>query len=115
MEHSTTVKLFIEEEPTEWISGALVCLYDRDRISRDDHLGTNVTNRYGEATFNFSTSEFLDIDDRLGGALPELYIEVFDSEGERVLTTRSDARRNEVPKLIRVPIPRESALKHKLL
>lgn len=115
MDHSTTVKLFIEDDPTEWISGALVCLYDRDRISRDDHLGTNVTNTYGEATFRFTTDEFLDIDDRLGGALPELYVDVFDSRGDRVLSTRSTARRNEVPDLIRIPIERAIAVRHGLI
>jgi hypothetical protein len=115
VEYRTKVKLFVEGSPTEWIAGAIVCLYDRDRISRDDHLGTEITNTYGEATFRFTSEQFMDLDDRIGGALPELYVEVYDSQGERVLSTRNQAERNAVPELIRVPIDRELAVAHGLL
>lgn len=115
MEYRTKVKLFIADSPGEWIGGAIVCLYDRDRISRDDHLGTDVTNPYGEATFCFRAEQFLDVDDRLGGALPELYVAVYDSEGRRVVSTRASAARNAVPDLIRVPIERELARRHRLI
>lgn len=115
MEYETRVKLFVEGAPTEWIVGAIVCLYDRDRISRDDHLGTNVTDAYGEATFRFSEADFLDLDDRLGGSLPELYVAVYDTDGRRVLSTRLEAVPNAVPDLIRVPVARELAESHGLL
>lgn len=115
MEYRTKVKLFLEDDPTEWISGAIVCLYDRDRISRDDHLGTDVTNTYGEATFRFAEGEFLDLDDRLGGALPELYVRVYDADGDCVLSTRAEAERNAVPELIRVPVERDLAARHGLI
>jgi hypothetical protein len=115
MEHRTKVKLFIEHSPNEWVAGAIVCLYDRDRISRDDRLGTGVTDTYGEAIFRFTAREFLDVDDRLGGSLPELYVKVFDSEGECVLSTRAQAAPNEVPALIRVPVDRELARRHRLV
>ncbi|MFW6201626.1 MAG: hypothetical protein ACOC8B_03545, partial [Gemmatimonadota bacterium] len=105
MRHRTTVKLFVEDaSPPRWIVGAIVCLYDRDRLTRDDHLGTDVTNRYGEATFEFVDEQFVDLDDRIGGRRPELYVEVVDARGERVLTTRARAKRNAVPGLIRVPV-----------
>lgn len=115
MEHETKVKLFVDGAPSEWISCAIVCLYDRDRISRDDQLGMNVTNVYGEATFRFTDAEFLDVDDRIGGALPELYVKVFDSEGNCVVSTRGEAVRNAVPDLIRIPIDRELARRHGLI
>lgn len=115
MRYQTTVKLFIEDDPTEWVVGAIVCLFDRDRVSRDDHLGTETTNAYGEATFRFTTDQFLDLDDRFGGSLPELYVDVYGSRGERVLTTRTDALPNAVPDLIRVPVPRETAREHGLI
>lgn len=115
MEFRTKVKLFVEGSPSEWISGAIVCLYDRDRISRDDHLGTEITNTYGEATFRFTSEQFMDLDDRIGGALPELYVEVYDSHGARVLSTRTQAERNAAPDLIRVPIDRQLAVQHGLL
>jgi hypothetical protein len=115
MEYCTTVKLFVEQSPSEWIACAIVCLYDRDRLSRDDHLGMDITNVYGEATFRFTEEDFLDVDDRLGGALPELYVRVYDSAGECVLSTRADAARNTIPELIRIGVDRELARRHGLL
>jgi len=115
MEYETKVKLFVDGAPSEWIACAIVCLYDRDRLSSDDALGMNVTNAYGEATFRFREDEFLDLDDRIGGKLPELYVKVFDSEGNCVVTTRAEARRNAVPDLIRIPIDRELARRHRLV
>ena len=109
------VKLFVEDSPTEWIAGAIVCLYDRDRISRDDHIGSEVTNQYGEATFHFTDEQFLDLDDRFGGALPELFVRVYGSDGECVLSTRAEAVPNSVPELIRLPIDRETARRHQLI
>lgn len=115
MEYETRVKLFVADAPTEWISGAIVCLYDRDRISRDDHLGTDVTDAYGEATFRYHEGQFLDVDDRLGGSLPELYVMVYDSAGRCVLSTRTHAKVNEAPGLIRVAVPRDLAREHRLV
>ncbi|HEX2094102.1 MAG TPA: hypothetical protein VHG28_16990, partial [Longimicrobiaceae bacterium] len=108
-------KLYVEDSRSEWISGAIVCLYDRDRISSDDHLGTDVTDAYGEATFRFHVDDFLDVDDRLGGSLPELYIRVYDSDGECVVSTRARAAPNAVPELIRIPVDRETARRHRLI
>jgi hypothetical protein len=115
VEYQTKVKLFVADAPTEWISGVIVCLYDRDFVSPDDRLGTEVTNIYGEAVFRFTDEQFMDIDDRIGGLLPDLYVEVWDSAGRRVLTTRAEAVRNAVPELIRVPIERERARRHGLI
>ena len=115
MQYETKVKLFVQQDPTEWISCAIVCLYDRDRLSRDDHLGMDITDSYGEATFHFADADFLDVDDRIGGALPELYVRVYDSSGACVLSTRGDAARNTIPELIRIPIDRDVARKHGLI
>jgi hypothetical protein len=115
MGYTTTVKLFVEGSPNEWIPNAIVCLYDRDRLTRDDHLGTEVTNVYGEATFHFTEDDFLDLDDRVGGALPELYVDVYGTGRDRVLTTRATAMSNAVPDLIRVAVPRALAERHGLL
>lgn len=115
MEYQTRVKLFVADAATEWISGAIVCLYDRDRISRDDHLGTDVTDVYGEATFRYTAEQFMDVDDRIGGSLPELYVMVYDSDGRCVLSTRAGAAVNAAPDLLRVPIPRDLAVQHKLI
>ncbi len=115
MEYETKVKLFIEDAPTEWVACAIVCLFDRDRISRDDKLGMDITDVYGEATFRFEADDVMDLDDRLGGKLPELYVEVIDSAGDCVLSTRADVAINAVPNLIRVPINRDLAVSHGLI
>jgi len=82
IEYRTTVKLYVEGSPSEWISCAVVYLYDRDRVSRDDFLAMDITDSYGEAHFRFSSSQFLDVDDRIGGALPELFVKVFGERGK---------------------------------
>jgi hypothetical protein len=115
VEYSTTVKLFVEDSPSEWLPCAVVYLYDRDRLSRDDFLGMGITNEYGEATFSFEHADFVDLDDRIGGALPELYIKVFGRDDRLMLSTRAVARRNQIPRLIRVGVERELAREHGLL
>lgn len=115
MEFQTKVKVFVEGAPSEWIACAVVCLYDRDRISRDDQLGMSITNTYGEALFRFSSDEFLDMDDRLGGRLPELYVRVYGADGECVVSTRAAAAPNTVPELIQVPVSRELARERGLI
>ena len=115
VQYTTTVKLFVEGSPAEWLPCAIVYLYDRDRVSQDDFLGMEITNEYGEATFHFRAREFVDVDDRLGGALPELYIKVFGRDDRFMLSTRAVARRNEVPSLIRIGVDREMAKEHGLL
>ena len=92
MEYNTTVKLFVDDSPSEWLACAVVYLYDRDRVSKDDFLGMGITNEYGEASFNFHRDDFSDFDDRVGGPLPELYIKVFGRDDRLMLSTRAVAR-----------------------
>jgi hypothetical protein len=115
VEYQTKVKLHVEGEPSEWIACAVVYLYDRDRLSKDDFLGMDITDQFGEATFRFSAEQFLDLDDHVGGSLPELYVKVYGRDDRLVLTTRSRAERNAVPDLIRIGIDRELARSHGLL
>lgn len=115
VEYTTTVKLYVEESPMEWIPCAIVYLYDRDRVTRDDFLGMEITNEYGEATFRFRAGDYLDMDERFGGELPELYIKVYGRDDRFMLSTRAVARRNDVPSLIRVGVAREMAQDHGLL
>jgi hypothetical protein len=115
VEYETTVKRFVEDSPSEWISCAVVYLYDRDRLSRDDFLGMDITDSYGEAHFRFDSSQFLDLDDRIGGTLPELFVKIFGRDDRLMLSTRAGAARNQVPTLLRVGIPRALAKEHGLL
>ena len=115
VQYSTTVKLYVEDAPNEWLSCAIVYLYDRDRLTPDDFLGMEMTNEYGEATFHFRRSDYMDIDERMGGELPELYIRVYGRDDRFMLSTRSLARRNEVTRLIRIGVERELAREHGLV
>lgn len=115
MEYSTTVKLFVEGAPAEWLPCAIVYLYDRDRVSRDDFLGMEITDEYGEATFHFHAEQYVDVDDRVGGPLPELFIKVFGRDDRFMLSTRAVAQRNQVPRLIRIGVARDLAREHGLL
>ena len=115
VEDQTTVKLYVEDSPSEWISCAVVYLYDRDRLSRDDFLAMDITDTYGEAHFRFNAAQFLDVDDRIGGTLPELFVKVFGRGDRQMLSTRAAAVRNQVPTLIRVGVPRHLAIEHGLL
>jgi len=119
VEYTTTVKLFVDGTAGEWLACAIVYLYDRDIVSRDDFLGMGITNEYGEASFTFHRDGFADIDDRIGGPLgepmPELYIKVFGRDDRLMLSTRALAQRNQIPRLIRVGVPRDLAREHGLL
>ena len=119
MEYTTTIKLFVEGAPAEWLGCAIVYLYDRDLVSRDDFLGMGITDEFGEATFTFHRDAFVDLDDRVGGPIgapmPELYIKVFGRDDRLMLSTRALAQRNQIPRLIRVGVDRELAREHGLL
>ena len=115
MHYHTRIRVFVEGSPDEPIACAIVHLCDRDRFTRDDHLGMDITNTFGEAAFSFTDEDFLDIDDLIGGALPELYVKVFDRHGGCAYSTRAAAVRNTVPEMIEVRVPRELARRHELI
>ncbi|MDQ3556305.1 MAG: transthyretin-like family protein [Gemmatimonadota bacterium] len=115
MYFTTTVKLVLQEAPSEGIPGVRLCLYDRDRITRDDLLGSETTDDNGEACFRFDSDRFVDLDDRLGGVFPELYVAVCDERDEKVFDTRSDCTHNSAPRHMTVCVPRMVAEEHGLL
>ena len=114
MHFSVMVKL-VEDETSRPLPGVQLCLYDRDRITRDDLLGTEVTDSNGEACFRFDEDKYMDIDDRLGGDFPDLYAVVCRADGEKVHTTRTEATHNIAPRHMTVRIPRHVAEKNQLL
>lgn len=115
MKYQTKVRVYVQGEPRESVACAIIHLCDRDRLTPDDLLGMDITDTYGEASFSFTETEFLDLDDHLGGALPELYVKVFDRHGDCVFSSRTDAVRNAVPEIIEVEVPREIASRHQLI
>ena len=103
--HYTTVVKVVEEGSNRALPGLKVALYDRDAFSRDDLLGSSDTDAEGEARFSYSSEQFVDMDDRLGGIFPELYVVVSRADGTRLLSTKSDAVDNTPRKFITVTLP----------
>ena len=103
MDYVTTVRLLIRET-RQPLSNVKVELFDRDEHSPDDSLGVALTNRFGEATFKYSTRDFADnlagTDDegiKVGGGrdtVPDLYPVVYNSQGKIVLSKRDEATIN---------------------
>lgn len=104
----TTVKLILADS-REPLAGVRVQLWDRDRITPDDLLGTQVTDSAGEACFDYETEKYLDLDDRLGGHAPELYVVVLDTREAPVLSTRTEAAGNSHRRRMTVPVERAMA------
>lgn len=105
MHYSTIVKLVSADNPQQGIAGVKVSLFDRDTFTPDDLLGTGTTDEAGEVRFDYSSSKFVDLDDKVMGIFPELYIMAYDQAGERVVSTRSQSVDNTPRKRIMVPLP----------
>ena len=110
MHFTTTIKLVLKDEPDASLSNVKVGLFDKDTFSKDDALGTAVTDENGEARFQYTTEQFADLDERLGTEFPDLYAVVYDGDDQIVMNTRA-----EVIKRITVAIDRDLASKHRLL
>ena len=115
MRYTTTVKLVLAESPDSPVSFVKIALFDRDRITPDDMLGSSRTDEQGEARIEFTTDQFEDVDEKLGGDMPELYAVVYDYRDQVVWTTRDAAEINFARKQITIPIPVQLALRHRLV
>lgn len=115
MHFSTIVKVALTESVTTGVPGVKISLFDRDRITKDDFLGSGVTDEQGEAQIDYSSEQFVDLDERLTTEMPDLYVIVYDSEEKVVLNTRAETVPNMPRKRITVCVPRELALKHNLI
>lgn len=115
MYFTTTVRVAVDDDSSQPIAGAKVALFDRDRLTRDDLLGSAVTDERGEARFQYSADQFTDVDETVGGAFPELYAVVTDPQEEQVVSTRAEAQPNSAPKYINIRIARDVAIRHQLL
>jgi hypothetical protein len=115
MQYATTVRLFVDGAPEQILRNVKVSLYDRDRVSADDLLGTVMTDERGEARFSFTSEQFVDLDDHFGGVFPDLYAVVHDSADKQVLSLRSETIPNTPRKHILIPIARALALQHGLI
>ena len=115
---TTRVKLVLSSSPGTGIPGVKVSLYDRDIHDEDDFLATAVTDDHGEIFFSFDSEQYTDAEEkelwRLE-SLPDLYLKVYDAQGQMVLSTRSETLEDKLPKLITVPISQELVEKHGLM
>ncbi len=111
------VQLVLDENRKQVLPNVKVSLYDRDWKSDDDFLGTGVTDGKGEIFFEFDEKKYKDDEDgpdwRIE-SLPDLYVHVYDAQGNVVYSTRDVVERDKFPKLLVVPIPRVVVEKHKL-
>lgn len=108
MYFSTVVRV-VAAGSTRGITGAKVSLFDRDAFTPDDLLGTGTTDANGEVRFEYTSDQFVDIDDKLGGVFPELYAVVYDAAGQVVVSTKEDTVDNTPRKYMTVTVPADLA------
>ena len=111
------VQLVLDENRKHVLPNVQVSLYDRDWKSADDLLGTAVTDAKGEIYFEFDEKKYKDDEDAPDWrieSLPDLYVNVFDAQGNLVYSTRDVVARDKFPKLLVVPIPRAIVEQHAL-
>ena len=122
VDYITTVRL-LERESRRPLGNVKVELFDRDEHSPDDSLGVARTNKFGEATFRYSTRDFAD--SPLGGddsriklrnqdTVPDLYPVVYNGVGEVVISKRDEATQNNAALHILVLIDAALVQQHQL-
>jgi hypothetical protein len=114
---STTVRVYLRQQPPVALPNVSICLFDRDETNPDDPLGMAVTDSDGQATIYYSLWQCADDEDIPGtiDALPELYVAVYDAHGNVVHSTRANAKLNLHIPLIEVGIAPEIALARGLI
>jgi hypothetical protein len=114
MYFSTVVKLIVDDHSAQPLSGVKVSLHDRDTFTPDDQLGTQVTDANGEASFEYTSDDFVGIDDRLTGEMPDLYVTVEGHDGETIHSSRAETVPNLPQKELTVRLSRELVIQHNL-
>lgn len=115
---ATRVKLVLAETPEVVLPGVKVALYDRDQESMDDYLGSGVTDERGEYRFVFDIDKYTDEEDLplwKIDSLPDLYIMIYNADGEVIHSSREEAEENNLPQLITIGIPQDLVERHRLL
>ena len=112
------IKLVVAETPEVTLPGVKLSLYDRDQQSMDDFLGTGVTNENGECRIVFDSDAYTDEEDRplwRLDSLPDLYVMVYNAQGEVLISTRQHVEDNNLPQLITIGVPEELAKREGLI
>jgi hypothetical protein len=106
---TTRMKLVLDEKPERPLSAVKVALYDRDEAGPDDYLDSGVTDPQGEVLFKFDSDQYTDAEDNPSwrlDSMPDLYVVVYDAQGRKVWTTRSQVVRDKLPKRFTINISR---------
>jgi hypothetical protein len=95
----------VEEESGRPLAGLRVRAYDKDWIF-DDKLGETRTDAAGRFEISYTEVQFRDLEE----TLPDVYLRVYDADGERLLYSSEKAvRRNAlVVERFDIRIPRET-------
>jgi hypothetical protein len=93
----------VEAESGRPLEGLRVRGYDKDLL-KDDYLGEVTTDAAGAFELRYSEMQFRDFNE----TLPDLYLEVYDASGERLLlSTKKEVRRSaEIVERYALQIPR---------
>ncbi|HEX8359495.1 MAG TPA: hypothetical protein VF613_05285 [Longimicrobium sp.] len=115
MTHYTTTVRLVAEGSGRPLAGLRVSLFDHDRFSSDDLLGTGTTDAAGEVEFAYDTRDFADLEDRISGSLPDLYCVVYAADGSQIFSNEPLALDNTPRRLIAVELPADVVERHALL
>ncbi len=114
MTHYTTTVRVVAEKSGRPLPGLRVSLFDHDRFSSDDLLGTGTTNTAGEVEFAYHTRDFADLEDRISGSLPDLYCVVFAADGSQIFSNQPQALDNTPRRVMDVKLPADVVERHGL-
>lgn len=115
MAHYTTAVRVVDEGTGLPLADLRVSLFDSDRFSSDDRLGTGTTDAGGEVHFEYTTNQFADLEDRMSGSLPDLYCVIQAADGSEIFTNRPQALDNTPRRRIDVLLPAEVVARHGLV
>lgn len=112
------IQLTLADGPATPLPNVRLSLYDRDENDPDDFLAEGSTNSRGEVLLSFDSDRYTDREDQekwRTESLPDLYVIVYNPDGQVVLSTRAQAQIDKLPRVIQISIPRTLALEKKLL
>lgn len=102
MNYSTTVRV-VREGSGQPVAGVRVSLFDRDHVLKNDLLGSGETDAGGEVRFQFTSDDFVDLDDRITGTFPDLLAIAYAADGSEV--ARNDVVPNTALKVLTLTVP----------
>jgi hypothetical protein len=112
------VMLVTEEDRGRSLPGVRLALYDRDKTDADDFLAEGITGENGEAKLVFDSDQYTDQEDQPAwrlDSMPDLYVKVYNQEGQEIFSTRDQASQDKLPDQIVVALPKALVEQQRLL